>query len=77
MGSSPPNKGHLHNNVSRVQKEEEREGGRIHRCRERVKIGDMFFLQTCPGMEQYAIKKFAESLEALPRALAENSGVKV
>ncbi|CAI7999846.1 T-complex protein 1 subunit theta [Geodia barretti] len=32
--------------------------------------------ETCPGMEQYAIKKFAESLEALPRALAENSGVK-
>ena len=28
-------------------------------------------------MEQYAIKKFAESLESLPRALAENSGVKV
>ena len=28
-------------------------------------------------MEQYSIKKFAESLEALPRALAENSGVKV
>ena len=28
-------------------------------------------------MEQYSIKKFAESLESLPRALAENSGVKV
>lgn len=27
-------------------------------------------------MEQYAIKKFAEAFEALPRALAENSGVK-
>jgi T-complex protein 1 subunit theta len=32
--------------------------------------------ETCPGMEQYAIKKFVESLESLPRALAENSGVK-
>ena len=35
------------------------------------------FGETCPGLEQYAIGKFAESLEALPRALAENSGVKV
>ncbi|KAF6117855.1 chaperonin containing TCP1 subunit 8 [Phyllostomus discolor] len=32
--------------------------------------------ETCPGLEQYAIKKFAEALEAIPRALAENSGVK-
>ena len=77
MGSSPPNKGHLHNNVSRVQKEEEREGER-----EYIGVGRGLklatcLLQTCPGMEQYAIKKFAESLEALPRALAENSGVKV
>ena len=28
-------------------------------------------------MEQYSIKAFAESLETLPRALAENAGVKV
>lgn len=28
-------------------------------------------------MEQYAIKKFAESLEILPRAIAENAGAKV
>ena len=34
-------------------------------------------LQTCPGLEQYSIKKFAESFEALPMALAENTGVKV
>ncbi len=34
-------------------------------------------LQTCPGLEQYAIVKFAEALEALPRALAENTGVMV
>lgn len=33
-------------------------------------------LQTCPGLDQYAIKKFAEAFEAIPRALAENSGVK-
>uniref|UniRef100_A0A8B9HWJ2 T-complex protein 1 subunit theta n=1 Tax=Astyanax mexicanus TaxID=7994 RepID=A0A8B9HWJ2_ASTMX len=32
--------------------------------------------QSCPGLEQYAIKKFAEAFEAVPRALAENSGVK-
>lgn len=32
--------------------------------------------ETCPGLEQYAIKKFAESLESLPRALAENAGLK-
>ncbi|NXC20081.1 TCPQ protein, partial [Corythaeola cristata] len=31
---------------------------------------------TCPGLDQYAIKKFAEAFEAIPRALAENSGVK-
>ena len=44
-------------------------------------VGDVlsffFLLQTCPGMEQYSIKMFAESLESLPRALAENAGVKV
>ncbi|CAH2219317.1 T-complex 1 subunit theta isoform X2 [Pelobates cultripes] len=32
--------------------------------------------ETCPGLDQYAIKKFAEAFESLPRALAENSGVK-
>ncbi|XP_069492466.1 T-complex protein 1 subunit theta isoform X1 [Ambystoma mexicanum] len=32
--------------------------------------------ETCPGLDQYAIKKFAEAFEAVPRALAENSGVK-
>ncbi|XP_039600853.1 T-complex protein 1 subunit theta [Polypterus senegalus] len=34
------------------------------------------FGESCPGLEQYAIKKFAEAFEAVPRALAENSGVK-
>ncbi|XP_077336146.1 T-complex protein 1 subunit theta isoform X1 [Lithobates pipiens] len=32
--------------------------------------------ETCPGLDQYAIKKFAEALESIPRALAENSGVR-
>ncbi|XP_048219688.1 T-complex protein 1 subunit theta-like [Perognathus longimembris pacificus] len=32
--------------------------------------------ETCPALEQYAITKFAEEFEAIPRALAENSGVK-
>lgn len=32
--------------------------------------------ETCPGLDQYAIKKFAEAMESIPRALAENSGVK-
>ncbi|EHB03927.1 T-complex protein 1 subunit theta [Heterocephalus glaber] len=32
--------------------------------------------ETCPGLEQYAIKKFPEASEAIPQALAENSGVK-
>lgn len=33
-------------------------------------------VQSCPGLEQYAIKKFAEAFESVPRALAGNSGVK-
>ncbi|XP_053561962.1 T-complex protein 1 subunit theta isoform X2 [Bombina bombina] len=32
--------------------------------------------ETCPGLDQYAIKKFAEAFESIPRALAENTGVK-
>jgi len=32
--------------------------------------------ETCPGLEQYAIQKFAEALEAIPRAISENTGVK-
>merc|ERR1719411_2244683 len=32
--------------------------------------------ETCPGLEQYAIQKFAEALECVPRAIAENTGVK-
>ena len=34
------------------------------------------FGETCPGMEQYAIKRFADALTHIPRQLAENSGVK-
>lgn len=52
--------------------------GEVSRC---VTIDSIivcvFCIQTCPGLEQYAIKKFAEGLESLPRALAENAGVKV
>jgi len=31
---------------------------------------------TIPGLEQYAIKKFAEAFEVVPRVMAENAGVK-
>ena len=33
--------------------------------------------QSTPGLEQYAIKKFAEALEVVPRTIAENAGTKV
>merc|ERR1711976_247093 len=36
----------------------------------------MTYGEQCPGLEQYAIKKFAESLHVLPKTLAENCGVK-
>jgi len=32
--------------------------------------------ESYPGLEQYAIKKFAESFEVIPKTLAENSGFK-
>ncbi|XP_073255581.1 T-complex protein 1 subunit theta-like isoform X1 [Porites lutea] len=34
------------------------------------------FGETCAGLEQYAIDKFTESLEVVPRTLEENAGVK-
>lgn len=34
------------------------------------------FGDTCAGLEQYAIKAFAEALEVVPQTLAENAGVK-
>jgi len=35
------------------------------------------FGEKCPGLAQYAIQKFAESLDEIPRALAGNAGLKV
>lgn len=32
--------------------------------------------ETLPGMEQYAVEKFAECLRSLPAAIAENAGIK-
>lgn len=32
------------------------------------------FADTLPGLEQYAVRKFAVALESVPRALADNSG---
>lgn len=34
------------------------------------------YSETCPGLEQYAIRKFADALESVVRALAENAGMK-
>lgn len=34
------------------------------------------YARTCPGIEQYAIQRFAETFEYIPKILAENSGVK-
>jgi T-complex protein 1 subunit theta len=34
------------------------------------------FAETLPGMEQYAVGKFAEALQSLPSAIADNAGVK-
>lgn len=36
----------------------------------------LIYFQSCPGLEQYGIKKFAEAFESVPRALAENSGIR-
>jgi len=34
------------------------------------------YARTCPGIEQYAIQRYAETFEFIPKILAENSGVK-
>jgi len=39
-----------------------------------LKLALMKFGDTCPGLEQYAIRAFAKALEFVPRTLAENSG---
>ena len=31
--------------------------------------------EECPGLDQYAVKKFAEALQVIPRTLAENAGL--
>lgn len=33
------------------------------------------FLFQCPSLEQYAMRSFADALEVIPMALAENSGL--
>lgn len=33
------------------------------------------YADTLPGLEQYAVRRFATALEVLPKALAENSGI--
>lgn len=34
------------------------------------------FGETCEGLEQYAVQRFAKALEVVPRILADNTGVK-
>lgn len=34
------------------------------------------YSETLPGMEQYAVQKFAEALQSLPGSIAENAGIK-
>lgn len=34
------------------------------------------YADTLPGLEQYAVRKFAVALESFPKALADNSGLK-
>ncbi|KAL7289117.1 hypothetical protein TKK_0017063 [Trichogramma kaykai] len=36
----------------------------------------MSYAETLPGLEQYAVKKFATALETFPKTLAENNGMK-
>ena len=33
------------------------------------------FADTCPGLDQYAIRAFGKALEVVPRTLAENAGL--
>lgn len=42
-----------------------------------IEIGQQLaeYADTLPGLDQYAVRKFATALEAFPKALAENSGI--
>ena len=33
------------------------------------------FSETCEGLEQYAVKRFANALQVVPKILAENTGI--
>ena len=33
------------------------------------------FSETCEGLEQYAVQRFANALQVVPRILAENTGI--
>ena len=48
-------------------------------CIHRYIVDPIFniYLQSLPGLEQYAVMKFAEALEVIPRAISENAGAKV
>jgi T-complex protein 1 subunit theta len=34
------------------------------------------FAEKCPGLDQYAIQRFAQALETFPRILSDNAGLK-
>ncbi|VEN52030.1 unnamed protein product [Callosobruchus maculatus] len=45
-------------------------------CEAELAVQLIKYADTLPGLEQYAIRKFATALESFPKALAENSGHK-
>lgn len=46
----------------------------VHNAADTVDISEIFIFQI-PGLEQYAVRAFADALDAVPIALAENSGL--